>query len=94
MAAQLHKAMINSALDGSLGGVLQFEAEALVQTEMTRDNLEGTRAFFEKASRIAPENEPDDANRSGSGARRAPALRPSDAAFGPRVCARWRCPVG
>ena len=48
MAVQLHTAMIDSALAGRLGGALQFETEAPVQTAMTRDNLEGTRAFFEK----------------------------------------------
>ena len=48
VAVQLHKAMIDCALEGSLEGALHFETEALVQTAMTRDNLEGTRAFFEK----------------------------------------------
>ena len=48
VAVQLHKAMIDAALEGSLEGALHFETEALVQTAMTRDNLEGTRAFFEK----------------------------------------------
>ena len=36
--------MIDCALEGSL----DFETEALVETAMTRDNLEGARAFFEK----------------------------------------------
>ena len=40
--------MIDAALEGSLEGALNFETEALVQTAMTRDNLEGARAFFEK----------------------------------------------
>ena len=44
VAVQLHKAMIDAALEGAL----HFETEALVQTAMTRDNLEGARAFFEK----------------------------------------------
>ena len=35
-------------LEGSLRGALNFETEALVQTAMTHDNLEETRAFFEK----------------------------------------------
>ena len=48
VAVQLHKAMIDAALEGSLEGALNFETEALVQTAMTRDNLEGARAFFEK----------------------------------------------
>ena len=48
VAVQLHKAMIDAALEGSLEGALHFETEALVQTAMTRDNLEGARAFFEK----------------------------------------------
>ena len=48
VAVQLHKAMIDTALEGSLEGALNFETEALVQTAMTRDNLEGARAFFEK----------------------------------------------
>jgi len=47
LAVQLHKAMIDAAQDSSLDAVLNFETEALVQTAMTRDNLEGTRAFFE-----------------------------------------------
>ena len=48
VAVQLHKTMIDAALEGSLEGALNFETEALVQTAMTRDNLEGARAFFEK----------------------------------------------
>ena len=48
VAVQLHKAMLDAALEGSLEGALNFETEALVQTAMTRDNLEGARAFFEK----------------------------------------------
>ena len=32
----------------SLDTMLNFETEALVQTAMTRDKLEGTRAFVEK----------------------------------------------
>ena len=41
---QLHKAMIDAALEGAL----HFKTEALVQTAMTRDYPEGARAFFEK----------------------------------------------
>lgn len=48
MAVRVYKAMIDSALEGSLEGALQCETEALVQLAMTRDSLEGTRAFFEK----------------------------------------------
>lgn len=48
VAVQLHKAMIDAALESSLEAALHFETECLVQTAMTRDNLEGTRAFFEK----------------------------------------------
>jgi len=48
IAVQLHKVMIDAALQSSLDPALHFETEALVQTAMTRDNLEGTRAFFEK----------------------------------------------
>lgn len=47
VAVQLHKVMIDAALESSLEATLNFETEALVQTAMTRDNLEGTRAFFE-----------------------------------------------
>ena len=48
VAVQLHKVMIDRALECSLEAALDFETEALVQTAMTRDNLEGTNAFFEK----------------------------------------------
>ena len=48
VAVQLHKVMIDAALESSLDAALNFETEGLVQTAMTRDNLEGTRAFFEK----------------------------------------------
>ncbi len=48
VAVQLHKAMIDAALSSSLEGAINFETECLVQTAMTKDNLEGTSAFFEK----------------------------------------------
>lgn len=48
VAVQLHKVMLDSALSSSLEGALNFETEGLVQTALTRDNLEGTKAFFEK----------------------------------------------
>lgn len=48
VAVQLHKVMLDSALSASLEAALNFETEALVQTAMTKDNLEGTTAFFEK----------------------------------------------
>lgn len=48
IAVQLHKVMLDAALESSLEAALNFETECLVQTAMTNDNLEGTRAFFEK----------------------------------------------
>lgn len=48
VAVQLHKVMIDAAQEASLEATLNFETESLVQTAMTRDNLEGTQAFFEK----------------------------------------------
>ncbi len=48
VAVQLHKVMLDAALSSSLEGALNFETEGLVQTALTRDNLEGTKAFFEK----------------------------------------------
>jgi enoyl-CoA hydratase len=48
VAVQLHKVMIDAALNSSLEAALAFETEALVMTAMTKDNLEGARAFFEK----------------------------------------------
>lgn len=48
VAVQLHKVMIDRALESSLDTALNFETEALVQTAMTKDNLEGAKAFFEK----------------------------------------------
>ena len=48
IAVQLHKVMIDAAQESSLESALNFETECLVQTAMTRDNLEGTCAFFEK----------------------------------------------
>lgn len=48
VAVQLHKVMIDAAQQSSLDAALSFETEALVQTAMTTDNLEGTKAFFEK----------------------------------------------
>ena len=43
-----HLAAIDADREGSLEGAPHFETEALVQTAMTRDTLEGARAFFEK----------------------------------------------
>lgn len=48
LAVQLHKTMLDRGLEASLETALDFETEALVQTAMTRDNLEGASAFFEK----------------------------------------------
>ncbi len=48
VAVQLHKVMLDRGQEASLDTMLNFETEALVQTAMTRDNLEGTRTFFEK----------------------------------------------
>jgi enoyl-CoA hydratase len=48
IAVQLHKTMLDRGLESSLETALDFETEALVQTSMTRDNLEGATAFFEK----------------------------------------------
>ncbi|MGH6954546.1 MAG: enoyl-CoA hydratase/isomerase family protein [Alphaproteobacteria bacterium] len=48
VAVQLHKVMLDRGLESSLDAMLNFETEALVQTAMTRDNLEGTKAWFEK----------------------------------------------
>lgn len=48
VAVQLHKVMLDAAQESSLEAALNAETECLVQTAMTRDNLEGTRAFFEK----------------------------------------------
>jgi enoyl-CoA hydratase len=48
IAVQLHKTMIDRGLESSLEAMLSFETECLVQTAMTKDNLEGTNAFFEK----------------------------------------------
>lgn len=48
VAVQLHKVMLDAALSSSLDAALNFETEGLVMTAMTKDNLEGTRAFFEK----------------------------------------------
>ncbi|MDH3688172.1 MAG: enoyl-CoA hydratase/isomerase family protein [Gammaproteobacteria bacterium] len=48
VAVQLHKVMLDAAGESSLDTALNFETEALVQTALTRDNLEGTNAWFEK----------------------------------------------
>ena len=48
VAIQLHKTMLDRSLEASLETMLSFETEALVQTALTKDNLEGTNAFFEK----------------------------------------------
>jgi enoyl-CoA hydratase len=48
VAVQLHKMMLDRGLESSLEAMLSFETECLVQTAMTRDNLEGTNAYFEK----------------------------------------------
>ena len=48
VAVQLHKTMLDAASESSLEAALNFETEALVQTALTRDNLEGASAFFEK----------------------------------------------
>lgn len=48
VAVQLHKTMLDRSLESSLEAMLSFETECLVQTAMTKDNLEGTNAYFEK----------------------------------------------
>lgn len=48
VAIQLHKTMLDRSLEASLETMLSFETEALVQTALTKDNLEGTNAYFEK----------------------------------------------
>lgn len=48
IAVQLHKVMLDAAQESSLETALNFETECLVQTAMTKDNLEGAQAFFEK----------------------------------------------
>lgn len=48
VAVQLHKVMLDAGQASSLDGALNFETEGLVMTALTKDNLEGTRAFFEK----------------------------------------------
>jgi enoyl-CoA hydratase len=48
VAIQLHKTMLDRSLEASLETMLSFETEALVQTALTKDNLEGTSAYFEK----------------------------------------------
>lgn len=48
VAVQLHKTMLDRSLESSLEAMLSFETECLVQTALTRDNLEGTNAYFEK----------------------------------------------
>jgi enoyl-CoA hydratase/carnithine racemase len=48
VAVQLHKVMLDAACESSLEAALNFETEALVQTALTRDNLEGTQAFFDR----------------------------------------------
>jgi enoyl-CoA hydratase len=48
VAVQLHKMMLDRGLDSSLETMLAMETECLVQTAMTKDNLEGTNAYFEK----------------------------------------------
>ena len=42
----------DAALEGSLEGALHFETEALVQTAMTRDNLEGARVLREARAEV------------------------------------------
>ncbi len=48
VAVQLHKVMLDKGQEASLDTMLNMETEALVMTAMTKDNIEGTRAFFEK----------------------------------------------
>lgn len=48
VAVQLHKVMIDRAMESSLEMAINFETEALIQTAMTKDNLEGANAWFEK----------------------------------------------
>ncbi len=48
VADQLHKVVLDRGREASLDTMLNFEIECLVQTAMSRDNLEGIRAFFEK----------------------------------------------
>ena len=48
VAVRLHKAMIDAALEGAL----HSETEALVQTAMTRDKLEGARVLREARAEV------------------------------------------
>ncbi|MFN0042250.1 MAG: enoyl-CoA hydratase/isomerase family protein [Alphaproteobacteria bacterium] len=48
IVVQLHKRMIDKALDGSFEAALAMETESVVASMLTEDNLEGTKAFFEK----------------------------------------------
>jgi enoyl-CoA hydratase len=52
VAVQLHKVMIDRGLEASLDTMLNFETECEVQTAMTKDNLEGAKAYFEKREPI------------------------------------------
>lgn len=48
IAVQLHKVMLDRALESSLEAALNFETEALVATALSGDHREGAKAFFEK----------------------------------------------
>ena len=48
IVVQLHKRMIDKSLDATFEASLAMETEAVVASMLTEDNLEGTKAFFEK----------------------------------------------
>jgi enoyl-CoA hydratase len=48
MAVQLHKVMLDRGLEASLEVMLHFETECMIQSNLSKDSLEGTSAWLEK----------------------------------------------
>jgi len=52
IVVHLHKRMIDNASESSFEAALAAETESVVASMLTEDNLEGTKAFFEKREPI------------------------------------------
>lgn len=48
LAVQMHKVMIDRGLEASLEAMLHFETECMIQSNLSKDSIEGTSAFLNK----------------------------------------------
>ncbi len=48
LAVQMHKVMLDRGLEASLEAMLHFETECMIQSNLSKDSIEGTAAWLEK----------------------------------------------